>query len=59
MRNRLIYCVVVMTLLTAAGVGYTWNAESAGKPGKPVDGTAGNIAKWTTATELGVHLIVN
>ncbi len=55
MRNRLIYCVVVVTLLTAAGVGYTWNAESAAaRPDKVTgSGTVGNIAKWVDTNEIG------
>lgn len=55
MRNRLIYCVVVLTLLSAAGVGYTWNAESAAaRPDKVTgSGTAGNIAKWVDTNEIG------
>lgn len=55
MRNRLIYCVVVLTLLTAAGVGYTWNAESApARPDKVTgSGTKGNIARWVDTNEIG------
>ena len=55
MRNRLIYCVVVVTLLTAAGVGYTWNAESAGTGGPKVSGsgTPGQIPKWITDNSIG------
>ncbi|MEO7674620.1 MAG: hypothetical protein ABIU09_11155 [Pyrinomonadaceae bacterium] len=58
MQSRLIYSLVVVTLLTAAGVGFTWNAASAAKNAEPVIGTAGNIAKWVTSTELGDSVIV-
>ena len=53
MRNRLIYCVVVVVLLTAAVVGYTWDAE-ASQPDKVIGtGTKGNLARWVDEHELG------
>ena len=59
MLNKLVYCLVVLTLLTAAVVGFTWNAESAGRPNKVMgSGTAGNIAKWIGIDEIGNSEIV-
>ncbi len=57
MRRSSIYCLSVLTLIAAIAVGFAWNAESAGKPVKRVDGTPGNLAKWVTATELGDSVI--
>ncbi len=55
MRNRSIYGVVVVALLTAAGIGFTWNAESAPARADKVigSGTKGNIARWVGTNEVG------
>ncbi len=60
MLSRLIYCLVVLTLLVAVSVGYAWKAESAGKLDRPLrgNGTAGNIAKWIDTNQLGDSVIV-
>ena len=60
MLSRLIYCLVVLTLLVAVSVGYAWKAESAGKLDRPVrgSGTAGNITKWIDTNQLGDSVIV-
>src|SRR5688572_17273745 len=60
MRNRSIYGVVVVTLLTAAGIGFTWNAESApARPDRVIgSGTKGNIARWVDTNEIGDSTIL-
>lgn len=60
MLSRLIYCLVVLSLLVAVSVGYAWKAESAGKLDRPIrgNGTAGNIAKWIDTNQLGDSVIV-
>ena len=60
MLGRLIYCLVVMTLVITVSVNFAWKAESAEKADKRVNitGTPGNIAKWITTTELGNSVIV-
>ncbi len=59
MLSKLIYCLVVLTLLVAVSVGYAWETKSAGIPDKPVkgNGTAGNIAKWIDDDRIGDSVI--
>ena len=60
MLGRLIYCVVVLTLVITVSVNFAWKAESAEKTDKRVriNGTPGKIAKWISTTELGNSVIV-
>ncbi len=60
MKGRLIYCLVVLSLVITVCINFAWKAESAGKTDKRVsiNGTSGNIAKWVSTTELGNSVIV-
>ena len=60
MLSRLVYCLVVLTLVITVSVNFAWKAESAEKTDKRVsiNGTPGNIAKWITTTELGDSVIL-
>jgi hypothetical protein len=59
MRSRLFYCLGVLALLITAGVSFSWNAESAGRPDKVTGtGTKGNIAKWLDFETIGDSVIV-
>lgn len=60
MRRSSIYCLGVLTLIVAIGVGFAWNAESAGNGGPKVSGsgTPGSIAKWVDTKEIGDSVIV-
>lgn len=59
MLKRLVYCLMILTFFVTLSVGYAWRAESAGKPGKKVEGsgTKGQIAKWIDTNELGDSVI--
>ena len=59
MLKRLLYCLTVLAVLVTLGVSYAWRAESAGKPGKKVEGggTKGQIAKWVDTNEIGDSVI--
>ena len=59
MLKRLLYCLTVLAFLVTLSVGYVWKAESAGQPGKKVEGsgTKGQIAKWIDTNEIGDSVI--
>lgn len=58
MLSRLVYCLVVLTLVITVSVGYAWKTESAGKPDKVTgSGTKGQIAKWIDTDEIGDSVI--
>lgn len=59
MLSRLIYCVVVLTLVITVSINFAWKAESAEKADKKVEGSGnqGQLAKWVDTNEIGNSVI--
>lgn len=57
MKGRLIYCVVVLTLIITVSINFAWRAESATSDKVIGTGNQGQIAKWVDTNEIGNSVI--